>query len=361
MIRSLVLAASFVGAAAAVASAETTTPPALKTVSSGIGEVMQTADGHSLYVYDRDTQPGVSECLDKCAAAWPPLPAAADATAIGDWTPIARPDGAKQWAYRGKPLYTFARDAAPGATLGDGVQDIWHVAVAFAPRPRAIKFQGTILGRVAATTKGMTLYVRDGKEPCVGKCLQSWTPLFAPWSARAVGDWTIARRSDDGTQQWAYKDRPVYSSVRDTKFSDVNGEGVDKVWHAVVLQPRAQLPSWVTLQPSDYGPIFATAKGMTLYTAPDLEQLKREATCDDACFAENWTPVTPGPDDKSSGNWTIVPGRDGKPQWAYRGQIIYTYNLDKRPSQIAGANFANGSGFGGFRVLEQRTLREEAL
>ena len=32
-------------------------------------------------------------------------------------------------------------------TLGDGVQDIWHVAVDFAPRPKGVKFQGSAQGR----------------------------------------------------------------------------------------------------------------------------------------------------------------------------------------------------------------------
>ncbi len=31
-----------------------------------------------------------------------------------DWTVVTRKDGGKQWAYKGKPVYTFKKDAKPG-------------------------------------------------------------------------------------------------------------------------------------------------------------------------------------------------------------------------------------------------------
>jgi predicted lipoprotein with Yx(FWY)xxD motif len=39
-----------------------------------------------------------------------------------------RDDGAKQWAYKGKPLYTWAKDTKPGDITGDGVNNVWHIA-----------------------------------------------------------------------------------------------------------------------------------------------------------------------------------------------------------------------------------------
>jgi predicted lipoprotein with Yx(FWY)xxD motif len=88
--------------------------------------VLTDAKGMTLYSFDKDAA-GVSNCNDGCAAAWPPLTADAYAAADGDWTIIGRADGTKQWAYDGKPLYTFASDAAPGDTTGDGVKGVWHV------------------------------------------------------------------------------------------------------------------------------------------------------------------------------------------------------------------------------------------
>jgi predicted lipoprotein with Yx(FWY)xxD motif len=50
--------------------------------------------------------------------------------ASGDWAVIARDDGKKMWAYKGRPLYTWKNDKAPGDTDGDGkLNGAWHVAV----------------------------------------------------------------------------------------------------------------------------------------------------------------------------------------------------------------------------------------
>ena len=41
--------------------------------------------------------------------------------AASDFTVFTRPDGQRQSAYKGHPLYFFAGDAAPGDTTGRGV------------------------------------------------------------------------------------------------------------------------------------------------------------------------------------------------------------------------------------------------
>ncbi len=92
------------------------------------GSAMLTDDkGMTLYTYDKD-EAGTSTCVDACAQNWPPLTAEAGAKADGDLSVITRPDGSKQWAYKGKPLYTWIKDTKPGDTTGDGVKDVWHVA-----------------------------------------------------------------------------------------------------------------------------------------------------------------------------------------------------------------------------------------
>lgn len=82
----------------------------------------------SLYVFDNDKEAGVSTCRDACAATWPPFKAAATDKAVGAWTVIVREDGSRQWAYKGKPLYFFANDKAPGERKGDGQGSVWHAA-----------------------------------------------------------------------------------------------------------------------------------------------------------------------------------------------------------------------------------------
>lgn len=82
--------------------------------------------GMALYDYDQDTD-GVSVCVGDCAIAWPPLMAASDATAVDEWTVVARADGTNQWAFRGHPLYTFTKDTLPGEVNGDGAAG-FHLA-----------------------------------------------------------------------------------------------------------------------------------------------------------------------------------------------------------------------------------------
>ncbi|MFJ3483932.1 hypothetical protein ACIPL1_11210 [Pseudomonas sp. NPDC090202] len=84
--------------------------------------------GMTLYTFDKDTSAGKSVCNDQCAVNWPPLVAAAGEKAEGDWTIIKRDDGASQWVYKGKPLYTFKGDKAAGDKTGDGKNDVWHLA-----------------------------------------------------------------------------------------------------------------------------------------------------------------------------------------------------------------------------------------
>jgi predicted lipoprotein with Yx(FWY)xxD motif len=77
-----------------------------------------------LYVNDRDT-PGSFGCDARCALAWPPLLAAADAGPVGDWTVVIRDNGSRQWAYKGRPVYVRYHDS-PNAPTGDGVDGVWH-------------------------------------------------------------------------------------------------------------------------------------------------------------------------------------------------------------------------------------------
>jgi predicted lipoprotein with Yx(FWY)xxD motif len=85
------------------------------------------AKGMTLYTFDRDAG-GKSACNGPCATNWPPLMATGDAKASGDWTVMTRDDGSKQYAYKGKPLYTWSKDAKPGDKTGDGMNNVWHTA-----------------------------------------------------------------------------------------------------------------------------------------------------------------------------------------------------------------------------------------
>ena len=91
--------------------------------------VLVGANDMTLYTFDRDvTGSGKSVCVGKCAVSWPPFAAPADASDRGDWTVVTRGKGAKQWAYKGKPLYYWSKDQKPGDKTGDNVNRVWHVA-----------------------------------------------------------------------------------------------------------------------------------------------------------------------------------------------------------------------------------------
>jgi predicted lipoprotein with Yx(FWY)xxD motif len=92
------------------------------------GKVLVDDKGMTLYTFDKDAD-GKSNCKGPCAANWPALRAEAGAEATAPYTVIVREDGSKQWAYSGKPLYTFAKDTKAGDTMGDGfLNGAWHIA-----------------------------------------------------------------------------------------------------------------------------------------------------------------------------------------------------------------------------------------
>ncbi|WP_043440268.1 lipoprotein [Cupriavidus sp. HPC(L)] len=111
--------------ASSTASTTGNMPPTVK-VSNG---VLTDPQGLTLYTFDRDTAgSGKSVCNGQCAVNWPPLLAQPGTSATGQYTIITRDDGSRQWAYRGKPLYRFAKDTKPGDRTGDKVMNVWHIA-----------------------------------------------------------------------------------------------------------------------------------------------------------------------------------------------------------------------------------------
>jgi len=84
---------------------------------------------------------------------------------------------------------------------------------------------------------GMTLYTFDkdvagsGKSLCNGPCAHNWPPLMAAAGAEASGDYSVITR-DDGSRQFAYKGKPLYYWIKDTKPGDRSGDGFNGVWRA---------------------------------------------------------------------------------------------------------------------------------
>ena len=124
--RTLLIRAAFAAVAFSALAAQAAAPA--MTAETAKGPALVDAKSMTLYTFDKD-KGGKSMCNGPCAANWPALTAASGSAASGDWTTVTRDDGTMQWAYKGKPLYTFAKDTKPGDTTGDGfLNGAWHIA-----------------------------------------------------------------------------------------------------------------------------------------------------------------------------------------------------------------------------------------
>ncbi|MFL5839131.1 MAG: hypothetical protein ACJ77Z_01605 [Thermoleophilaceae bacterium] len=89
-----------------------------------LGKILVDSKGHTLYLFQKDSGTK-SACTGACASAWPPLRASgkpvvgAGLNASGVGT-TARSDGKPQVTYNGHPLYLFQGDKNPGDTNGQG-------------------------------------------------------------------------------------------------------------------------------------------------------------------------------------------------------------------------------------------------
>ncbi len=96
----------------------------IKIAHTSIGTVLTNAAGFTLYWFAPDT-PTASHCTGSCASIWPPVKgpvhAAPGVSLPGHFGTITRPDGTVQATYDGHPLYTYSGDGQPGQTNGNGL------------------------------------------------------------------------------------------------------------------------------------------------------------------------------------------------------------------------------------------------
>jgi predicted lipoprotein with Yx(FWY)xxD motif len=122
---SLVLAACGGGGSSSSSTpAATSTTVAVKPIG-GVGDVLVDSAGKALYSSNVEAG-GKVMCTGACTSFWKPLTVGSGnptaAGGAGKLSVIKRPDGTRQVALDGKPLYTFAQDA-PGKVQGNGFSD----------------------------------------------------------------------------------------------------------------------------------------------------------------------------------------------------------------------------------------------
>jgi predicted lipoprotein with Yx(FWY)xxD motif len=152
------------------------------------GGVLTDAYSHkTLYTFDKDsTTPPRSACNAECTVKWPPFRPSAGERDIRDFTIIKRDDGSPQWAYMGKPLYTFVGDTArrrEPATPGRGGSFACSTATAFAA---CVSARRTLDGfappprhGAAVSCTAVSRRAADEQRPRVRKCRKTSPPYGA--------------------------------------------------------------------------------------------------------------------------------------------------------------------------------------
>ncbi len=211
-------------------------------VSSAQAVVLTDFEGFTLYAFDGDAARGDRTCSDRgCEMDWLPVPAAALALDVGDFSIVTRRDGSRQWVWRGRPLYRYRGDLLPGDAHGRAADERWSMAVLTEnfrpPRVAVTALEGY---GDALSLDGMTLYSgsafekywggrnlrgsfknaydrgkRLGGDACAAaECLKTWRPFLASADARSTGFWEVITRRD-GSRQWAYKGYALYTYAGD--------------------------------------------------------------------------------------------------------------------------------------------------
>lgn len=342
------------------------------------------ANGRTLMSSDQDDAK-TARCIESCAAEFPPLLAPRGAKASGDWTLLKRPDGKPQWAYQGRPLYTWSQEHNPGEVatnvglsdtsnfkLAEGAEqptslmppEGWQV-VRF--NPAAMALPDGIDARIVysyeavalTTIGGRTLYAFDGEakndqQQCTDSgCNPQWTPVAAPALATTVGEFSVVTRVD-GSKQWAFRQKPLYLFNGDTLTGDINGANVDKRWHVAALTRNFAPPAVSVRTLAGYGDTMVV-DGMTLYggyafgkrwggrnlrdTFKDAYHKGKTlggAACDDDQCLKSWQPFVAPANAQSSGFWEPIVRADGTRQWAYKGFAMYTFAGDTAPGEHRG-------------------------
>ena len=113
---------------AAVAAAQELPRPLKQTKAGELGTILTGPAGMTLYTFVTDKGDGKSTCNGSFACGCPFfLPVGDVPSPSAPLSLITRDDGAKQYAWKGKPLYYYADDTKPGETTGQNAGKAWFV------------------------------------------------------------------------------------------------------------------------------------------------------------------------------------------------------------------------------------------
>lgn len=119
---------------ATAAAARGASSATVKVMKTEYGNVLVDRRGRALYLFTRDRSPR-SRCDAECAVRWPPfltagIPAAGSGAQAKLLGTTRRRDGSTQVTYDGHPLYYYIGDHQPGQVLCQAVEEFggrWYV------------------------------------------------------------------------------------------------------------------------------------------------------------------------------------------------------------------------------------------
>lgn len=336
------------------------------------GSLILAQTGLSLYTFDNDsmntsTCEGSPDDTDTCAGRWPPLLASDGAVANSEMTIITRSDSAKQWAFKGRPLYHWFQDSVQGDINGDGIDGVWHLA---RPMPLmtmtindiasytgketilSVSSSADVLTQMRIDKDGYTLYIFDddpiNDSACAGDCINIWPPLLADTGAMAMAPLSIITASN-GNKQWAYKSKPLYFFVSDSAAGDTNGDEVDNTWHTATQEPailrttvngrsisatgQVNVLMSVNGSNSEFEVMSMDKDGFSLYVFDN--DAMNMSSCTEDCLV-NWPAFVPSDEDTDIANFTIFTRADGTKQWAHNDMALYFFKNDLARADING-------------------------
>ncbi len=112
------------------------------------------------------------------------------------------------------------------------------------------------------------------------------------------------------------------------------------MWLGAASAWASELPPVVKVEKTQYGPVYASEKGMTLYEFKKDQPYSGKSNCTGEC-AKLWPPVLLAKDVELPKPWGKISRTASEMQLTYEGYPLYTWVGDHQPGE------ANGQGVKG--------------
>lgn len=235
-------------------------PPQFRVANMELGLMLTLANKYSVYAYEKDTA-NKSNCYGGCLDDWKPVLAPEFTVSHGAWSVIERTGGAKQWTYRGKPLYTRVLDTKRTSYEGGDVPGWQNVFMQRSPQaPKGFGLVDTHGGQVRTAPNGKAIYfylcAEDSADSLacdapdspqvyrwamcgggdVNRCLKTFPYVIADknakseslsWGVRDIDPKTgryVPAGTPNALHIWTFRDRPIYTFVGDKNPGDIGAD-----------------------------------------------------------------------------------------------------------------------------------------